>query len=61
MKKTTKKVQKERQSELARLGISQATFYNWKSGRTQIPTYILTNEVEFLEKFIPEYKTIKIS
>lgn len=61
MKKTTKKVQKERQSELARLGISQATFYNWKCGRTQIPTYILTNEVEFLEKFIPEYKTIKIS
>lgn len=61
MKKITKKVQKERQSELARLGISQATFYNWKSGRTQIPTYILTNEVEFLEKFIPEYKTIKIS
>lgn len=61
MKKTTKKIQKERQSELSRLGISQATFYNWKSGRTPIPTYILTNEVEFLEKFIPEYKTIKIS
>lgn len=37
---------------LHRLGISQNTWYNWASGRTIIPQYIVNNEEEFLSKFL---------
>lgn len=37
---------------LHRLGISQNTWYNWACGRTTIPQYIITNEKEFLSKFL---------
>lgn len=37
---------------LHRLGVSQNTWYNWASGRTTIPQYIINNEEEFLSKFL---------
>lgn len=37
---------------LHRLGVSQNTWYNWASGRTPIPQYIINNEEEFLSKFL---------
>lgn len=53
-KRRNKREMEEFNSFLQRIGVNVWTFYNWKTGRTEIPKIIKDNYSDELKKYLNE-------